>query len=809
MKFSEQWLREWVDPPVSTRTLADQLTMLGMEVEEVVPAAPELRDVVVGRVEAVAEHPHADRLSVCTVTKDAGAPVSVVTGAPGVAPGRCYPYAGIGVALPGSAPLQEMEIRGVRSTGMLCSAAELGLSDEADVLFPLDSDATPGAAIAGTMGLDDQVFDIGLTPNRGDCLSIHGIAREVAVVNRMRCDAPADMPAVPAGHAATRGVSLAAPDGCPRYVGRIINNVDSARATPLWMREKLRRCGLRSLNVIVDITNYVMLELGQPMHAFDNDELNGGISVRYADEGEAITLLDGETRTMSQATLVIADAAGAVAMAGVMGGLDSAVTGRTRHIFLESAFFTPLTVAGRARELGLNSDACHRFERGVDYTLQRRAMERATRLVLDICGGEPGPVTEAVSEPALPAPQTVGLRPAAVGELLGETIDMETCAGILTRLGLAGSAGDAPHGRRFIVPPHRFDITLEADLIEEIARVYGYGNIQSALPPARLNMRKPGARERLHALRRTLVDRGYQEAITYSFVSHALQSRLFPDTDSIALLNAISGDMERMRLSLWPGLLTALRYNLNRQQERVRLFETGKVFSRNGEIKQAPAIGGLSYGRVAPEQWDNPYDYGGFYDIKSDVEALLAACCGPLAPAYRPVAIAALHPGKAAEIVCRGRKIGLVGALHPTLQSYLEIEREVYLFELYLEHVPERNQRKYEEISRFPVVQRDLSVVIDEAVPIADLLRNVHKVVLNLGTNVPAEEQQGPVENYLEKLELIDVYTGEPVAAGKKSVTLGLTFQRISDTLINQQVESMVTQILDSLRKEFDAQLRD
>ena len=814
MKFSEQWLREWVDPPLSTEALADQLTMLGMEVEDVSPAAPELRDVVAGRVEAVEKHPHADKLMVCTVRKDEGDPATVVTGAPGVKAGRCYPYAGAGVVLTDPetrrrTEIRETDIRGVTSSGMLCSAAELGLSDEADALFPLDDDTRPGAALSRLIRPDDRILDLGLTPNRGDCLSINGIAREVAVVNRMRLAAPADMSAVPAGHAATRPVSLASPDGCPRYLGRIINNIDISRATPLWMREKLRRCGLRSLNVVVDITNYVMLELGQPMHAFDNDELNGGICVRYADEGEAITLLDGETRTMSAATLVIADAAGAVAMAGVMGGLDSAVTGRTRHIFLESAFFTPLTVAGRARELGLNSDACHRFERGVDYTLQRRAMERATRLVLDICGGEPGPVTEAVSEPALPRPQTVGLRPAAVQELLGETIDMQECAGILTRLGLAESAAETPDSRRFLVPPHRFDITLEADLIEEVARVYGYGNIKSALPPAHLAMRKPGARERLDSLRRTLVNRGYQEAITYSFVSHSLQSRLFPDTDSIALLNAISGDMERMRLSLWPGLLTALRYNLNRQQERVRLFETGKVFRRNGQITQAPVIGGLSYGRVAPEQWDNPYGYGSFYDIKSDVEALLTACCGPLPPEYRPVALAALHQGKAAEIVYRGLRIGLVGALHPTLQAYLEMEREVYLFELYLEHIPDRNYLKYEEISRFPVVKRDLSVVIDEKVPIADLLQNVHKVVLNVGTHVSGGDQNGVEENYLEKLELIDVYMGEPVAAGKKSVTLGLTFQRISDTLINQQVESMVTQILDSLRKEFDAQLRE
>ena len=588
----------------------------------------------------------------------------------------------------------------------------------------------------------------------------------------------------------------------------MINNIDMSRPSPLWLREKLRRCGLRSLNVVVDITNYVMLELGQPMHAFDNDRLNGAICVRYAAAGEEITLLDGESRVMPETTLVIADAEQALAMAGVMGGMDSAISSPTRHIFLESAFFTPLVVAGRARQFGLHTDASHRFERGVDFMLQRRAMERATRLILDICGGEPGPVTEAVAEQDLPQQQTVSLRPAAVEELLGESIDMQECTGILTRLGLEEAAGDTGSSR-FTVPTHRFDITLEADLVEEIARIYGYRNISSAAPPVHLNMRRTGARERIDRMRQALVQRGYQEAITYSFVSHTLQSRLFPDADSIALLNAISGDMERMRLSLWPGLLTALRYNLNRQQERARLFETGKVFSRNGEIKQAPVIGGLSYGRVAPEQWDNPYESGGFYDIKSDVEALLTACCGPLPADYRPVATAALHQGKAAEIMYQGRGIGLVGALHPALQSYLEIEREVYLFELYAEHIPERKQLKYEEISRFPVVKRDLSVVIDEEVPIADLLQNVHTVVLNLGTRLSGEGQQGLVENYLEKLELVDVYMGEPVAAGKKSVTLGLTFQRISDTLTNQQVESMVTQILELLRKEFDAQLRE
>ena len=808
MKFSEQWLREWVDPPVSTETLADQLTMLGMEVEETAPAAPgDLHGVVAGRVEAVEKHPHADKLVVCTVKKDERSSVIVVTGAPGVKTGRCYPYAGVGVVLtdPGTCRRQEIKetkIRGVTSAGMLCSAAELGLSDEADELFLLDDDARPGQALSRLIRPDDRIFDVGLTPNRGDCLSINGIAREVAVVNQMRLEPRADISPVPAGHDEARRVNLAAPEGCARYTGRIISNIDISRPSPLWLREKLRRCGLRSLNVVVDITNYVMLELGQPMHAFDNEELSGDISVRYADEGEAITLLDGETRVMPPSTLVIADAAGAVAMAGVMGGLDSAVTDRTRHIFLESAFFSPLAVAGRSRQFGLNSDACHRFERGVDYTLQRQAMERATRLVMDICGGEPGPVTEAVAAEALPGQQAVSLRPAAVAGLLGETIDMQECVEILTRLGLEEAPGDTGISH-FRAPPHRFDITLEADLIEEIARVYGYRNISSAPPPASMNMRRTGFRERLEMMRQVLVQRGYQEAITYSFVSHTLQSRLFPDAGSIALVNAISSDMERMRLSLWPGLLAALRYNLNRQQERVRLFETGKVFSRNGEIHQLQVIGGLSYGKVAREQWDNPYGTGNFYDIKSDVESVLAACCGPVSPEYRPVAVTALHQGKAAEIIYQGVRIGLAGALHPTIQSYLEIESEVYLFELFLEQIPGKKYLNYEEISRFPVVRRDLSVVIGEEVPIADLLQSVKNVELNLETNSSGEK------NYLANLELTDVYQGEPVAVGKKSVTLGLTFQRISDTLVNWQVENMMAQILDSLRKEFDAQLRE
>ena len=810
MKFSEQWLREWVDPPVSTEALADQLTMLGMEVEEVAAAAPDLDDVVVARVEAVTAHTDAERLSVCTVKKDAGAPVTVVTGAPGVKAGCCYPYAGVGARLPGSGEIRELKIRGVTSTGMLCSAAELQLSDDEDELFLLDDDAEPGAALASAMRLDDRVFDVGLTPNRGDCLSINGLAREVAVINRMQPGRLPDASPAPVVHDGARAVRLAAPDGCPRYAGRIINNIDVARPSPLWLRERLRRCGLRSLNPVVDITNYVMLELGQPLHAFDNDSLNGAITVRYAAEGEELTLLDGEPRALPASTLVIADAERAVAMAGVMGGLGSAVSAATRHVFLESAFFTPLVIAGRARQFGLHTDASHRFERGVDFTLQRRALERTTRLVLDICGGEPGPVTEAVERQALPERRTVGLRPAAVGDLLGESIDVETSAGILTRLGLEPAAAAEGDCRRFSVPPHRFDIALEADLVEEVARIYGYRNISSALPPARLGMRKPGSRERMDRVRMALVNRGYQEAITYSFVSHDLQSRLFPEEPGISLLNAISADMERMRTSLWPGLLTALRHNLNRRQERVRLFESGTVFSGNGAVRQSPAIGGLSYGAAEPEQWDRRGASGDFYDIKSDVEAVLSACCGAVAPEYRPVGVPALHHGKAAEIIFDDRRIGLVGALHPEIQALLEIEAEVCLFELYLDRIPAGNNPRYKPVSRFPVVKRDLSVLVDKDIPIASLLSCINRVNLTLDAGPAAAEPVAPeTANFLAELDLVDVYQGEPVPEGKKSVTLGLTFQRISDTLINQQVDSMMSRILDSLNREFDAQLRE
>lgn len=791
MKFSEQWLREWVDPPVSTAALAERLTMAGLEVERTAPAAPGLRGVVAARVEAVEKHPNADRLLVCAVKKDGGAPVTVVTGAPGVAAGNCHPYAGVGVALPGQSPLKEAKLRGVKSAGMLCSGVELGLSDDADGLFPLPADATPGTELSELLRLEDQVFELGLTPNRGDCLSIAGLAREVAVAYRLPFNPP-PVAATPARHEETRAIQLAAPDRCPRYAGRLIREVDLSRPAPLWLRERLRRCGLRSLSPVVDITNYVMLELGQPLHAFDNDRLRGAIAARLAKPGESIVLLDGATRALSESTLVIADEAGPVAMAGVMGGQASAVTPETRHIFLESAFFTPLALAGRPERLGLNTDASHRFERGVDVELQRRALERATGLILEVCGGEPGPVAEAVADASLPARPVAPLRPAAVASLLGKAIDGDECVDILRRLGLKEIPGGDGE-RRFEAPSHRFDLAIEADLIEEIARVHGYQNIASRLPPVSLAMRPPGEQTRVAALGRALAERGYQEAITYSFVDPALQALLFPDAEGLPLLNAISADMARMRVSLWPGLLTALRRNLNRQQPRARLFETGKVFNRrNGALAQTPMLGGLSCGGVAPEQWGGG-QAGDFYDLKADVEAALTASCGPLSPAYRPVAVAALHDGQAAEIILDGRPIGLLGALHPALQTQLDIDLPVYLFELDMSLIPSKNRVKFSKTSKFPLVRRDLSLLVDKTLPVEKLLQTI----------------RAAAPEWLTQLTLIDVYEGASIEADKKSLTFGLTFQGVAGTLTDGEVEGAMERVFAALRAEFQAKLRE
>jgi len=792
MKFSERWLRHWVDPPIDTETLVSQLTTSGLEVESVEPVAPELAEVVVGAVARVEPHPGAERLSVCRVDAGRGQPLTVVCGAPNVHAGMRAPMALAGARLPGGVSVEAAVIRGVQSEGMLCSARELGLGDEAGGLLELDPDAPPGDGLEGYLGLDDVSIEVAVTPNRGDCLGVAGIAREVAVLNRAALSPPPLAP-VPAALEDTFPVRLDAPEDCPIYVGRVIRGVDPGARTPSWMQERLRRSGLRSISPVVDVTNYVMLELGQPMHAFDLDTLEGGIRVRHARPGERLTLLDEQAVELAAGTLVIADERNAVAMAGVMGGLDTAVGAGSRHIFLESAFFTPKCMAGTARGYGLATDSAYRFERGVEPGLQSRAAERATALLLDIVGGEPGPLVEAVERACLPARRQVRLRASQLQRLLGLEVAADTVRDVLERLGM--TVTDDGHAWEVTPPPYRFDIELEADLIEEVARVVGYERVPSERPQAPLAVRpRPEAMVPAARLRAALVERGYHEAITYSFVDPGLQAQLDPEGASLRLANPIASDMAAMRTSLWPGLLQALAYNGKRQQERVRLFESGRVYRYfEGRLAEEPVLGAVAAGPVHPEQWGVPRRAADFYDVKGDVEALLALT-GEAASAFRfvPAAPPALHPGQAARIERAGREVGLVGSLHPGIARQLKLPGAVQLFELRLEQVQPARLPRFEPISRFPAVRRDIAVVVEESVP----AQAVRECVGQLGVDM------------LKELELFDVYCGEGIDSGKKSFALGLTFQAPSRTLTDDEIDSLVATVVEALSKDLGAVLR-
>ncbi|MDY6841692.1 MAG: phenylalanine--tRNA ligase subunit beta, partial [Pseudomonadota bacterium] len=595
MKFSEQWLREWVNPQIGTRELMDQITMAGLEVDGFEPVAGQFSGVIVGEVRSVGPHPDADKLRVCQVS-DGASEVQVVCGAPNVREGMKVPFAVVGAVLPGDFRIKKARLRGQPSEGMLCSESELGLSDNHDGLMELPADAPVGQDVADYLRLNDVAIDVDLTPNRADCLSIKGIAREVGVLNSMRVEPPAIEP-VEAVHSEVPDIRVEAPTGCPRYLGRILRNVNLQAESPLWVREKLRRSGVRSIDAAVDVTNYVMLELGQPMHAFDRDEIQGGIVVRMARIGEKLVLLDGQEVVLTQGTLVIADHDKPVAIAGVMGGEHSGVSPKTRDLVLESAYFDPIALAGKARHYGLHTDASHRFERGVDYKLARDAMERATRLLMDIVGGEPGEIVEVASDEDIPEDRVVDLRAHRLNDVLGMEIDRTTVEEILTRLGLRVEKL-LKDGWRVGVPSFRPDISIEEDLIEEVGRIYGYNNLPVTEPTGSLGFRpEPEAVRPVSAIRDFFVAHGYQEAITYSFVDPKVQQLVDPDRQGIALANPISSDLSVMRTSLWSGLLKTLAYNQNRQQPRIRLFETGLRFLREGErIDQKPMLAGVVVG---------------------------------------------------------------------------------------------------------------------------------------------------------------------------------------------------------------------
>ncbi|AZE73905.1 Phenylalanyl-tRNA synthetase beta chain [Pseudomonas synxantha] len=791
MKFSEQWLRGWVSPQVSRDELVARLSMAGLEVDSVTPAAGVFSGVVVGEVLSTEQHPDADKLRVCQVSNGVET-FQVVCGAPNVRPGLKIPFAMIGAQLPGDFKIKKAKLRGVESNGMLCSQAELQVGEGNDGLMELPADAPVGQDIRAYLELEDASIEVDLTPNRGDCLSLAGLAREVGALYNTPVARPV-VAAVPAVHDEVRSIDVLAPNACPRYLGRVIRNVDLSKPTPLWMVERLRRADVRSIDAAVDITNYVMLELGQPLHAFDLAEINGGIRVRMAEEGEKLVLLDGQEVSLRADTLVIADHSRALAIAGVMGGEHSGVSATTRDIFLESAFFDQIAIAGKARSYGLHTDASHRYERGVDWKLAREAMERATGLLLDITGGEAGPITETVNEQFLPSIAPITLRAKSVEQMLGLVIDPTEIEQLLSALGLGiSSSGEGQW--QVEVPSHRFDISLEVDLIEELARLYGYNRLPVRYPQARLAPQpKAEARAHLPELRRLLVARGYQEAVTYSFIDPKQFELFNPGVEPLLLANPISNDMAAMRSSLWPGLVKALSHNLNRQQDRVRLFESGLRFvGQLDGLKQEPMLAGVVCGSRLPEGWAQGRDVVDFFDVKADVEAVLGFAGALDAFTFVPGSHPALHPGQTARIEREGRLVGFVGAIHPELSKTLGLDRPVFVFELLLAEVATGKMPKFSELSRFPEVRRDLALIADRDVAATAVLDVIRE---NAG-------------EWLTDLRLFDVYQGKGIDPHRKSLAVGLTWQHPSRTLNDDEVNTTTQNILTSLEQRLNATLR-
>jgi phenylalanyl-tRNA synthetase beta chain len=791
MQISEAWLREYVNPAVNTEELVAQLTMAGLEVDAVTPAAAVFSGVVVGQVLALEQHPDADRLRVCKVEVGEVEPLQIVCGASNVRVGLKIPAALCGAVLPGDFKIKKSKLRGVESFGMLCSEKELGLAVESDGLMELADDAPVGVDIRDYLVLNDQLIEVDLTPNRADCLSVEGIAREVAALNNMDWHAKPVLPA-PVTHNETLNIDVQAPEACPRYLGRLIKDVNPQAQTPLWMQERLRRSGLRSLGALVDVTNYVLVELGQPLHAFDAGKLNGGIGVRFAKPNEELALLNGQTIKLDSETLVIADDKQPLALAGVMGGSDSAVSDDTCTVFLECAFFTRQSIAGKARRFGLHTDSSHRFERGVDATLQTRAIERATQLIIEIAGGDAGAITEVTTASALPERAPVLLRKQRLEKILGISANDQQARDILQRLGMSVDA----HEQGWLVTPpgFRFDVAIEADLIEEIARIIGYNN----LPSHRLLMRSElgKATEAVLDIGRVadlLVDKGYQEAITYSFVDEAIQAAVAPDDDIIRLKNPISSELAVMRTTLWCGLLKAALYNTNRQQTRVRLFETGLRFvKKDGETHQQKMLSGLILGSTHPEQWGENARKADFFDIKADVEAIFALTAHDVQ--FVVGKNAALHPGQTAAIVSSaGEQIGWLGMLHPTLEKQLGFDTPVFLFELDQDLLLDKRIPSFKPLSKYPSVRRDLALIVKENIAADQVISCIKRCN----------------EQTLQDVVIFDVYRGKGVDEGSKSLALSLYLQNEQQTLTDSEIDAVIGNVLGKLTDEMSAKLRD
>lgn len=795
MKFSELWLREWVNPAISSEALSDQITMAGLEVDGVEPVAGAFNGVVVGEVVECGQHPNADKLRVTKVNVGGDRLLDIVCGAPNCRQGLKVAVATVGAVLPGDFKIKAAKLRGEPSEGMLCSFSELAISDDHDGIIELPLDAPVGTDIREFLKLDDTTIEISVTPNRADCLGILGVARDVAVINQLPLVEP-EMNPVKATIDTAISIDVQAPQACPRYLGRVVKGINVKAPTPLWMREKLRRCGTRSIDAVVDITNYVLLELGQPMHAFDLNRIDGGIVVRMAKKDEALTLLDGTEAKLNEDTLVIADHGKALAMAGIFGGEHSGVNDETQDVLLESAFFAPLSITGRARRQGLHTDASHRYERGVDPQLQFKAIERATALLLSICGGEAGPVIDVTSEADLPKAATITLRREKLDRLIGHHVEDAQVTDILTRLGCQVQH----HSDHWVAvaPSWRFDMQIEEDLVEEVARVYGYNNIPDVPVKASLVMTKHReANLSLKRVKNLLVDRGFQEAITYSFVDPKVQALLHPGEEALILPSPISVEMSAMRLSLWSGLLSAVVNNQNRQQSRVRLFESGLRFVPDTQadlgIRQDVMLSGVISGTKNEEHWDLARQAVDYYDLKGDLEAILELTGKMNDVQFKVEANPALHPGQSAAIYLHGERIGFIGVVHPELERKLDLNGRTVVFELLWNKVADRVLPDAKEISRFPANRRDIAVVVAENVPADDILAECKKVGANQVVGV----------------NLFDVYRGKGVAEGYKSLAISLVLQDTARTLEEEEIAATVAKCVEALKQRFQASLRD
>lgn len=793
MKLSKLWLREWVNFSLTEQELANQLTMAGLEVDAVNPVAGEFTHVVVAEVLSTKPHPDADKLTLCEVSVNADKPLKIVCGAANVRSGLKVALAMIGAKLPNGLQIKESKLRGELSQGMLCSVTELGLAEQSDGIMELEDDAPIGMNLREYLTLDDHVFDVDLTPNRADCFSVLGIAREVAVLNKLPLLAQPVSTVIPKIDDIL-GINLKNSEACPRYCGRIIRTINPEAKTPLWMSERLRRSGIRTLHPVVDVMNYVMLELGQPMHAFDLAQIKGGINVRYSNDAEKLELLDGQEVTLSDKVLVIADKEKPLAMAGIMGGAESAVQAHTQDVFLESAFFNPIVIAGVARKYGLFSDSSQRYERGVDPHLQLKALERATALILEIAGGNAGPIIESCDLQHVPERIKFTFDTTKVKKLTGLTISLQEMKNLLEGLGIVITQ-EANERFDVTIPSHRFDIQQDVDLVEEIIRLFGYDNLNAQPMNTIVQPGNTSVNERIATqLSNWFRAKGYHETISYSFVDPEIQEALYPQSEFMQLLNPISSELSQMRVGMWPGLIASMIYNVHRQQNAIKFFEIGVVFDvAKQHLTERPCIAGLLMGEQGNLSWNESTRNFDFYDLKGDLQSLFSLLKLKEVE-FVPAVNEALHPGQSAQIIIGGKHAGWMGVLHPRLSDALDIVHDVLLFELNLEMLINVVSPLYKTISKYPQIRRDLSFLVDDKINARQIEQTVKSVVK---------------ENWLKSFDVFDVYVGKGIPEGKKSLAVAMTLQDDTRTLVDSEINLLISAIIKTLENEFSIILRD